>query len=322
MLGNLLVLIILLALVVLFGWLTYRAVRAKKLWVKIVGGLLGAVATLLFLAIAFLAGKGMAAMYFPASEPVTNLKVEGTPEQIARGKYIAYIACAGCHGDKEEFPLTGGLNIFAEIPMPIGSAVSANLTPGGVLKDRTDGELFRVMRHGIAKDGTLSVMMSLLPYRQLSDDDTKALIAFLRSQAPVETNFKSGDDVNLLGALLAGVGMLPAPDPMNKNPITAPAKAVNAEYGKYVATFGECRGCHGKNMTGTPPSAVDPVGVPNPRPFIAQISREQFFQMLRSGKRPDGSELKMPWKNASRMDDTDLGALYEYLKAPVETASR
>ena len=51
--------------------------------------------------------------------------------------------------------------------MPIGSMVSANLTPGGVLKERTDGELFRVLRHGIAKDGTLSVMMSLMPYRRI-----------------------------------------------------------------------------------------------------------------------------------------------------------
>lgn len=75
-------------------------------------------------------------------------------------------------------------------------------------------------------------------------------------------------------------------------------------------------------MTGAEPSAADPAGVPNARAFITNVSREQFFQMMRTGKRPDGSELKMPWENASKMNDADLGALYEYLKAPAETASK
>ena len=317
MIGNLVSLLVLVVLVVLFGWLAKRAWGAKRWFIKFPGVILAGLLALVILLVVFFAGKGMAGAYFPASEPAPNLKVEGTPEQIARGKYIAYIGCAGCHGDKGEFPLSGGLDLATDIPIPIGSFVSANLTPGGVLKERTDGELFRVLRHGIAKDGTLSVMMSLMPYRQLSDEDTKALIAFLRSQAPVETKIKSGDDVNLLGGLLFGAGMLPTPDPINKNPIAAPAKGVNAAYGKYVATFGECRGCHGPNMTGSPPSPVDPEGVPNPRPIVGTWTRDQFIKTMRSGVKPTGQAFpdRMPWENASRMDDTDLSALYEYLKA-------
>lgn len=317
MFGNFVGLLVLVALVVLFGWLAKRAWGAKRWFVKFPGVILAGLLALVFLLVAFLAGKGMAMLYFPESVPAPNLKVEGTPEQIARGKYLAYIGCAGCHGDKGEFPLSGGFDLANDIPLPIGSMVSANLTPGGVLKDRTDGELFRVLRHGIAKDGTLSVMMSFMPYRQLSDDDTKALIAFLRSQAPVENKVKGGDNVNLLGAILFGAGMFPAPDPINKNAITAPAKGVNAEYGKYVATFGECRGCHGPNMTGTPPNSAQPEGVPNPRPIVGTWTREQFIQTMRTGNKPTGQQFPdtMPWKNASRMDDTDLSALYEYLKA-------
>lgn len=37
MITNTLLLLVVMGLVVLFGWLTYRAIRAKKLWVKIVG---------------------------------------------------------------------------------------------------------------------------------------------------------------------------------------------------------------------------------------------------------------------------------------------
>jgi hypothetical protein len=35
--------------------------------------------------------------------------------------------------------------------------------------------------------------------------------------------------------------------------------------------------------------------------------------MMRTGKRSNGVDLQMPWQNASRMDDEDLGALYAYL---------
>ena len=313
---NILILLVLIAITVGAGWLTFRAWKAKRWFVKWPGVIVSGLLTLVFALVVFVSGSGLAKMYVPTSEPAPNLKVEGTPEQIARGKYLAYIGCAGCHGTNEEFPLTGGTDFAQEIPMPIGSIVSANLTPGGVLKDRTDGELFRVIRHGIAKDGKLLAMMANMPYRQLSDDDTKSLIAFLRSQPAVETKTNGGDDLNLLGAFLFGAGMFPAGDPITQGVINAPAKGINAEYGKYVATFGECRGCHGPNMTGTPPSDLDPKGVPNPRPIVGTWTREQFAQTMRTGVRPNGVKFaeRMPWKNASRMTDDDLSALYEYIK--------
>ncbi|MBI4790320.1 MAG: c-type cytochrome [Chloroflexi bacterium] len=317
MFGNIVAIAILVAIVVGLALLTRRAWRAKRgAWLKWGGAILAGLLTLVFALVVFVAGKGLAAMYIPTSEPAPNLKVEGTPEQVARGKYIAYIGCAGCHGTKEEFPLAGGFDLAADIPMPIGSLVSANLTPGGVLKDRTDGELFRAIRHGYGKDGTVLALMSLMPYRQLSDDDTKALIAFLRSQPATQTQTLGGDNINLLGAILVGAGMFPAPDPVNKNPITAPAKGVNPEYGKYVATFGECRGCHGPNLTGTPASAAGDA-IPDPRPIVSTWSRDQFVQTMRSGVKPTGQAFPqgMPWKNASRMDDTDLAALYEYIRS-------
>lgn len=93
--------------------------------------------------------------------------------------------------------------------------------------------------------------------------------------------------------------------------------SVNAEYGKYVATFGECRGCHGPDMTGKEATAFAPA-FPNPRPLVATLTLEQFIERLRTGRRPDGSELQIPWENAARMSEDDLAALYAYLIAPVE----
>jgi hypothetical protein len=63
---------------VLFGWLTWRAIRAKRVWVKIVGGLLAGVMTLVLAGVTFLAGKGLAS-YDIAPAPAPELTVEGTP---------------------------------------------------------------------------------------------------------------------------------------------------------------------------------------------------------------------------------------------------
>lgn len=84
MIGNILILLVVIGLVVLFGWLTYRAVRAKKLWVKIVGGLLANLVMLVLTAVAFFGGKGLATVYSPNEMPVRDLQVAGTPEQVAR----------------------------------------------------------------------------------------------------------------------------------------------------------------------------------------------------------------------------------------------
>ena len=327
MIGNILVLILVLALVILFGWLTYRAVRAKKLWLKIVGGLLGGVMTLILAAMVFMGGKGIAATYFPDAPDAPDLAVVNTPEQIARGEYLVDIACVGCHSQvgsdgnpTGQHPLSGGWNIAeAEGFGFIGDMVTENLTPGGKLANYSDGELFRVLRYSIDQQGHELGMMAFLPYRELSNEDTEAIIAYLRSLPPVPTTGVTGDKMNFLGAVMSGAGLFGEAPPPAPAVVTAPPQGVNAEYGKYVATFGECRGCHGPDATGAPATSVSPA-IPNPRPFVSELTLEQFTAVMRSGVKPDGHPFPetMPWQNASKMADDDLAALYAYLSALVE----
>jgi mono/diheme cytochrome c family protein len=314
MVTNILSLLLLIGLVVLFGWLTYRAVRAKRMWVKIVGGLIAGIFALLWAVISFYGIKGLAIAYIPPA-PAPDLTVAGTPEQIARGEYIVNVSCVGCHGaDGEgELPLTGGLDFSEEIPIPIGQMIAANLTPGGVAGERSDGELFRAIRHGYGSTGALA-MMSFMPYRELSDADTEAIIAYLRTQEPVTTIEPRGDRMNLLGVIMfLGAEIIPLPETPD-GVIQAPPEGPTAEYGSYVATFGECKGCHGPNMTGAEATAVTEA-VPNPRFLVSELSQAQFVEMMRSGVRPGNNPFPetMPWQNAARMTDSDLAALYAYL---------
>ncbi|HNB51473.1 MAG TPA: c-type cytochrome [Anaerolineales bacterium] len=321
MITNLLILLVVLAFTIGAGWLTVKAVRAKRLWVKIVGGLLAGALTLLLGALTFAGAKGLMIVYYPGVAPAPTLTVVGTPEQIARGEYIVGISCLGCHGSfpnglegAPEYPLVGGVNLAeAEGFGFVGRLATENLTPGGKLANYTDGEIFRALRHGVDKNGQVLGFMSLISVGELSNEDLEALIAFLRAQPAATTDSPTGDKIGFIGLVFWGAGMFPAPQD-RPDVISAPPSGPTAEYGKYVATIGDCRGCHGSDMTGTPASPAGPA-VPNPRPLVGQLTLEEFIKMFRSGVRPDGTAFPaaMPWQSAAAMTDGDLAGLYAYL---------
>lgn len=210
--------------------------------------------------------------------------------------------------------MSGGGNLTAAEGFGfVGDIVTENLTPGGKLAGYSDGELFRTIRHRVDKDGNLLAFMSLLPYAQLSDDDTEAIVAYLRTLPPTAQTAATGDKLSFVGGVMFGAGLFGTPE-KGADTVVAPPQGITAEYGKYVATFGECRGCHGPDATGTPASAMGPA-VPNPRPLVETLSQEQFAQMMRSGVKPDGAAFPdaMPWQVAAQMTDDDLAALYAYL---------
>jgi mono/diheme cytochrome c family protein len=153
----------------------------------------------------------------------------------------------------------------------------------------------------------------------LSDEDIQAIIAYLRTQSSAKSNSPTGDNLNFIGAILMGAGMFGPAAPPAPTTIVAPERGATAVYGKYVASFGECRGCHGPDMTGADATIILPA-VPNPRPYVSTLSQEQFVEMMRTGVKPNGANFQtnMPFQNAAKMTDEDLAALYAYLTAPVE----
>jgi mono/diheme cytochrome c family protein len=324
MLMNSLILVLVLILALFFAWVTVRTVRGRTLWVKVAGGLGAGLVTLVLVIVAFYGGKGLLAVYAPRTPPAPDLTVAGTPQQIARGDYLVNMSCIGCHSPvgpdgapSMQHPLNGGWNIAAAEGFGfVGDLVAENLTPGGKLASYSDGELFRTLRQRVDQEGRLLAFMSLLPYGELSDADTEAIVAYLRTLPPAEQTAATGDQLSFIGVLMFGAGVFGTPA-QGAAEVVAPAPGVTVEYGKYVATFGECRGCHGPDMTGTPASAAGPA-VPNPRPLVSALSQMQFVEMMRSGARPDGRTFSaaMPWQVAAAMTDDDLSALYLYLTAP------
>src|SRR5690606_13367346 len=126
----------------------------------------------------------------PKVDAAPQLTVEGSPEQIARGRYLAYhvMVCADCHSQRDfsvfsappkpgtEF--VGGDVFDASMGFP-GRFISANITPYGI-GDWTGGELFRLITTGVKRDGNpIFPVMPYHGYGKLDPRDIEAVIAFL-----------------------------------------------------------------------------------------------------------------------------------------------
>jgi mono/diheme cytochrome c family protein len=245
--------------------------------------------------------------------PVPNLKVVATPEQIHRGKAIASAFCDGCHSSTGT--LTGGRNMGEHLPMPLGRFITANLTPAGQLSQWSDGEIFRAIRNGVDAEGHWLVIMSLTNTGKLSDADIQALIAYIRSvPAAGRPTPNPPDRLNPLGLIVVGAGLIPDVKPVFMGTITAPPKAETIAYGQYILSYQDCRSCHGANLGGGVQGQFGPIG-----PGLALVKewkREEFISTLRTGIDPAGHQLdadRMPWRAIGKMDDVELGAVYEYL---------
>jgi mono/diheme cytochrome c family protein len=317
MIGNLLSWLVIVVFMVVFGWLTLRAWRAKRWFVKWPGVVLSGLLTLIFAAVSVTAVIGLYRLYVPRGSPVEALQVAGTPEQIARGEHLARIECVGCHTTNEELPLSGGLNLGDDIPIPIGNFYSINLTPGGPLKDWSDGEIMRALNEGVDRDGHPLIAMSANEVRYFNDDDKQAIIAYLRSQPAVDNPTPlPSDQPNLLGVVMVGTGLLPFQPPVT---VEIVPKGTTAAYGEYIVSWQRCRTCHGEELgggTGRTGGFEVPVG-PNLR-VVQSWTVEQFMTTIRTGVDPGGHALDptlMPWETIGLLDDEELGALYAYLES-------
>ena len=314
MVGNLLAIALLLVATIALVIGIRAAWRTGKPLVRWPAAVLGGLLVLIGLTITGASARGVSVAYSKGGRPVQNLTVERTPERIERGKHIVGNWCVACHSPTHELPASGGVDIAKEIPFPIGSLTTGNLTPAGRIKNWSDGEIFRAIREGYDPEGNKLLVMSGQYARYLSDDDIKSVIAFLRSQEPVGADVPRGR-LTLIGLAMGGADMFPRIK--EEPPVTVPSVPAGptVEYGKYMVGWMNCRECHGPNFAGTKGGVLPPA----PSLRVAQTwTAEQFLHALRTGQTPYGKKLDstmMPWKNIGRFTDEELRAIHAYLKS-------
>jgi mono/diheme cytochrome c family protein len=303
--------------IVLAALLTFVSLRAFRHKRRLVRWGIGSITTLLTLVAAFTSVLALAGLtrLDAHGAPAVSLTVAGTAEQVGRGHEIADGFCSGCHApDDIAATLTGDRDLGRHLPLPLGSFVAPNLTPAGPLARWSDGDIFRAVRDGIDPDGRRLFIMSLTNASRLSDADTKAVIAYLRSlRADGRDTGAMPDRFSLLGLVMLGAHMLPDAKQAPVGVVTAPSKAPTAEFGEYILSYQDCRECHGKALTGGVPGQLPPLG---PDLSVVKVwSFDQFAATMRTGVDPTGHALakEMPWRPIGRMSDDELRAVYEYL---------
>lgn len=305
-----------------------------KIFLKLVGGIL-------FLLIIF----ALFIQFAPAKKydiALPEVTVATDSLTLARGEYLIYgpAHCVACHGNPEDYErvangeiveLTGG-NFF---DTSLGKIYIPNITPDPEtgIGNLTDGQIARSMRYAVNHSD--NVMIPVMPFTHMSDDDVSAIISYLRNQEPVYKEVPK-TEYTFLGKALTRFLLKPyevtEPIPEHISPDTT------IEYGKYlVNSVGNCKGCHtvfnmNKLAYVDPPLGggelmdeggkyifVTPNLTPDPETgHIYSWSEEAFVQRFKAGTVYEGSP--MPWNMFKKMSDSDLKAIYRYLQTvePVE----
>lgn len=282
--------------------------------------------------------------------PTTSEVVQETPQRIDRGEYIVdhLASCGACHTQRQSgyaFDnesadggyLAGG-NVLTDasfalwVPNLTGDAETG-------LGTWTDDQIMRAIRDGAKKDG--SIMFPVMPYpdyRFMSDEDVRAVVAYLRTVPKVKQTRKPiKNDIPFLAKVGIGLGMVehaPAKD-VPPPPANDPVKR-----GEYLAHLGHCQSCHALGTTGprspddsefmdgsnkpfdTP--GIGKVWAPNLTPDVetglGRYSAEQIAQAIRTGKRlQDGKPMAYPMSSfiphLAGMHEQDMNDLVSWLKS-------
>ena len=300
-------------LALLFAWLTRRAWRVRRPLLKWPGVISAGLVTLVCLLAVALPLLGLYRLHWPSATPAPDLEIAGTPEQQARGERLAYL-CVQCHSSTGDLPLDGAADDITE--GGLGTLYPTNLTPGGPLRDWTDGEIVRAIREGIHQSGRTLLLMPSEQYHGMSDEDVQALVVYLRGQPAIERQMPE-TRLNLLGAAVVGAGIFPISRqaPLIA-PVVAPPSAPTADYGAYLVKLSGCSECHGAGLRGGT-SQFTPIG-PNLPAIMDQWDSAQFITTMRTGTDPYGHQLdpdRMPWRNyAAAFTDDELTAIDAYIR--------
>ena len=254
---------------------------------------------------------------------------------VARGDYLvnSIVACGNCHTPRDadarsigEMHLAGAFQVDrAEF-----TAYSPNITPDHEtgIGAWSDEEIMRAIREGVRRDGTIiGPPMPIRAYREMSDSDVRAIVAYLR-QVPAVRN-----------SVPRSVYNIPLPESYGP-PVVSVADVSRDDavaYGAYVGNaLGHCMECHTPLVKGAPDLSrtgaggnvfVKPHGLqlaamaanitPHPSQGIGEWTDDEIKRAITQAISRDGRQLQpaMPFYFYEKISDEDLDALIVYLRS-------
>lgn len=256
-----------------------------------------------------------------------------SPDELARGSRLFRTLCVDCHAGPGGAHAAGAR--VANAPEFIGQVWAPNITtdPQAGVGAWSDGELARLMRNGLRRDGRYAATMPR--FARVADEDVAAIIGFMRSDDPLVAavateapRSKLGIGGTLALAYAAGLDVSGAPL------LPSPPRGPNAAYGRYLAaTIYGCVDCHTNGFGPTDEKLAsssvlsgglalhDPAGVitysrnltPDVETGLAAWTADDLTRALLTGVSRDGRTLHAPMPVFKAMDPLDAQALFAFL---------
>lgn len=280
--------------------------------------------------------------YLPHGGSTPRLSVERSPEQLARGRYLAQhvTVCIDCHSTRDWNRFSGpvipgtegkGGELFSpDMGFP-GIFYARNITPYH-LKKWSDGQLYRLITTGIRHDGEpIFPVMPYPSYRFMDPRDVRALIAYIRTLKPIAADWPASQPTFPMNLIMRTIPQ--PPQPMRQKRSTPVSR------GRYLATIAACAECHTQKKSGQPIQALAYAGgfefkmpqgtvrsaniTPDSSTGIGAWSADQFVEKFKQYDLAyeeiytvDRQEFNtvMPWSMYGGMKEDDLRDIYAYLR--------
>jgi mono/diheme cytochrome c family protein len=281
----------------------------------------------------------------PVARTTVTLNAPRDAAHVRRGQYLYEnsLLCWDCHGSQgsrsPREPQAGG-RVFdmRKIGPGFGYAYGTNLTPDPAtgIGSWSDGEIVRAIREGVSRDGrVIFPVMAYQFYHGLSDDDALALVAYLRSLAPVR-NAVPARRLSFVAKALIAMSLIKPETPVTQ-PVRAPLPGPTVAYGEYLTWRASgCAECHTPRDPGTAAVDVSRLLAGGLFPFpeegfvttgsnltsdvetgIGGWTEDQFITAVQTGVRPNGTVLLpfMPWPSYAQWSRDDLHPVWLYLRS-------
>jgi mono/diheme cytochrome c family protein len=274
-------------------------------------------------AAALLLAVALPAVAQPAAPPAAA-------DPVAKGRYLAVLGgCSDCH-TAEAGAYAGGRALSSGI----GTVVSANITPDpqtGIGAWSAD-DFYRALHEGKSrKVGHLYPAFPYPHFTKITREDSDALYAFLRTQAPVVNDPKRNQlpfPLSIRGVMAFWNGLYFKKGTFQPDP----ARSSEQNLGAYlVEALAHCGACHSpKNALqaeeshhafqgGDVEGWFAPNLTPEPRTGLGRWSKQDIVDFLKTGRNrmtgAGGPMAGIVMGSTSKMDDTDLAAIASYLQA-------
>ena len=240
--------------------------------------------------------------------PRAERLVQPTPAAFAQIERRARtLGCISCHGEG----LPG--KAFLDDPM-VARLHATNLTE--VASRASDQQLARAIRQGIGADGRALLVMPSEAYQYLTDEETAALVAFIR-RLPRTGEPSPPRSIGPLARLGLATGSLQTSPSLAAGYRQRTAPDLGPEYaaGRHLVLT-TCSGCHDGSLSGR---RVSPEMTTPDLMIAGAYDLPAFTRLRREGVAPGGrprKEMRRVAREDSRFyTDAEIAALHAYLVA-------